>query len=356
MVMPTMRGPRMVNLGQRGMGVGFRTPPFVPEQGRESPPIENPASARDMALADVLSQPIEVQSGGFGEALARSLAGGLRGRAMMGQYQQQLDAQTRDQKRQDMADELARQEHDMQMQRGQADLAAALAPPERWSEPFDLGGAQVQRNEANNQIRSIVPRPPPVAAGGASGGAPRPVQLQGADARQLSRIQTAAESARGLRGLVDEFAANLANQDTFPGAGLQIWDPEARNMSALAARMTGLMRPAGSGATSDFEQRLYARGAPSVDNTREANMQIVEGLRRAADIADARQQFYEQYAAQSGSLLGAERAFQQSPEFAALTAAAGAAPATLAPSGVPEGITPEEWRAMTPEERALWQN
>lgn len=156
--------------------------------------------------------------------------------------------------------------------------------------------------------------------------------LRGPDANLMTDTRNTAANARGLRGLVQDFisaqttAQGAQGVGLGPGAGVQIWNPQIRNMSALAARMTGLMRPAGSGATSDFEQRLYARGAPSVDNTPEANAQIAQGLLKAADIADARQFFYEAYAEAYGSLNGAEQAFQASPEFRGLTGEQTAAP------------------------------
>lgn len=151
--------------------------------------------------------------------------------------------------------------------------------------------------------------------------------LRGPDAALMTRTRETAEGQRGLRGLVQEFQALQSQQRTGPGAGINplnggiLLDRETRGMDALAARMRGLMRPAGSGATSDFEQRIYARGAPSIDNTPEQNAVIIDGIIRATEIADARQFFYEEYAAAYGDLNGAERAFQASPEFAQLAGA-----------------------------------
>jgi hypothetical protein len=127
-------------------------------------------------------------------------------------------------------------------------------------------------------------------------------------------------------------------------------------MDALSARMLGLMRPTGSGATSDFEQRIYARGAPSIDNTPEQNAAIIDGIQRATQIADARQFFYEQYAEQNGSLNGAERAFQGSEDFSGLANVRGNNGGGSSDAGrPPSGVTQQEWNAMTPEERRLFQ-
>lgn len=397
-----------INLGAPSLQIGRRGqfPQLPPEllamaQGKtmqaQAAPSDN--RARDYGVAEALANPASVESGGWGETVAEALASGLRGRMARTERQGALDTETRTRKQEDgqrMAVADALQNFDpanpsalieglRQQAPAQAlDLATALAGreagQEHWGEPYDMNGVTVQRADRSNQVRPVVTpnsttvyQPPSGYRGtpeglepipGGPGDPSRPgapgQTLRGADARQLTRIQTTAESARGLRGLVDEFAANLENQDTFPGSGVQVWDAEVRNMSALAARMTGLMRPVGSGATSDFEQRIYARGAPSVDNTLEANRLIIEGIRKLGDIADARQMFYEEFAAQNGSLLGAEQAFQQSDDFRHLTNQAGGqqqqpSVTQQGPEGAPPpGISPDEWRVMTPEERALF--
>lgn len=201
---------------------------------------------------------------------------------------------------------LAAQEQNplLQAQIAQGDLAA-------------VGTAMNMRMQANQQIISAMD----VIARANSPQAARP--LRGADGAMMTRIRESAESARGLRGFTQEFNQSLQRAQQRgvilgPGTGVQIWDPDVANMSALGARMLGLMRPTGSGATSDFEQRIYARGAPGVDRTPEANAAIIDGIERLGAISDARQFFYEDWAQQFGTLNGAERAFQSSPEFQAL--------------------------------------
>lgn len=381
-----------------GLSYALQLPPELrPEQQMMKPAQQSAtpyaSGARTHGIAEALSETPRVQGGSILEAVTAALTGGLRGRDAQDERQMALDDRTTEQKQAAQDRALALEDRQGSQQLQQAQIAHLLAgdQPE-----WQTNGTTPYRVSPDGQVElgsGEIPRPPPASmifqppsgyAGTQQGLTPipggpadpsRPGQpprpLQRADAQQLTRIQTAAENARGLLGLVDEFSTNLDQQPTFPGSGAQVWDPEIRNMTALSARMTGLMRPAGSGATSDFEQRLYARGAPSVDNTREANRQIIDGLRRLAEISDARQMFYEEYAA-GGSLLGAERAFQQSPEFQALTSdpgeAAGAAvgagaapPSPRASTGnsndeqPPEGISPEEWRVMSPEERALFR-
>ena len=149
-----------------------------------------------------------------------------------------------------------------------------------------------------------------------------------------------------------QFQQQNAVQGTGPGAGLQIWDPEIKGMSANQATMTGYMRVPGSGATSDFEQRLYARGAPSIDNTREANDQIIKGIDILARASEGRQFFFERYAQERGTLLGAEEAYQQSPEFKQLEEQERA---IYAPAGANGGAkeTPEQRRARLAKQFGL---
>lgn len=189
--------------------------------------------------------------------------------------------------------------------------------------------------------------------------------LRGPDASLMTRVRESAEAGRGLRALASDFASNLQRQETGPVSGSafnpnRYLDTELQAMAAAQSRMTGLMRPSGSGATSDFEQRLYSRGAPNIERTPEANQQIIAGIERLGQIADARQFFYEDYAEANGSLNGAERAFQQSEEFLAMTGNSDDKDEKDVDFGdsdqPPDGVTPEEWSVMTPEERALWQN
>ena len=55
---------------------------------------------------------------------------------------------------------------------------------------------------------------------------------------------------------------------------------EAEVAQAIQAQLTGLARVPGSGATSDFEQRLYMQSVPRLGNTREGNMQLIDMGRR----------------------------------------------------------------------------
>lgn len=86
-----------INLGQSAAQIGLaQALAQQPQQQRRV--VGDPkapqygASARNYGLAEAL-QPIEVTSGGWGEALAEALAGGLRGRAAQSERQQAVDAE-----------------------------------------------------------------------------------------------------------------------------------------------------------------------------------------------------------------------------------------------------------------------
>lgn len=150
--------PLMLSQGGAGLAYGLQ-PPQQMVQALAQPPSEKRGpqydrGAMNAGMMEALS-PIQVESGGWGEAIAEALAAGLRGRSMRDMRQDEMNQETRTQKIED-------ESLDMQRQLQQAQLQRALTgdPTERWSDPFELGGAQVQRNELTNQHRAIVPRPP----------------------------------------------------------------------------------------------------------------------------------------------------------------------------------------------------
>ena len=166
-----------INLGQRGLSIG-RYGPQIPQMPPQMQPQagqvvgdKDPqygASARAYGLAEAL-QPIQVESGGWGEALAEALAGGLRGRAAQDQRQGEVDQEQWDQNRaqkqeQGVSDALANfdpsnpqgmVENLRGVAPGQAlDLATALAgrgPQQQYGELERIDGRLGQRNQATNQ-------------------------------------------------------------------------------------------------------------------------------------------------------------------------------------------------------------
>lgn len=80
-------------------------------------------------------------------------------------------------------------------------------------------------------------------------------------------------------------------------------------MRGLASKMTPTERPAGSGATSDFEQRLYREAIPSPDKPGPVNANIRAFRQAMVDDAQQLQDFKEQYLNQYGHLNGVNKAW-----------------------------------------------
>ena len=86
-------------------------------------------------------------------------------------------------------------------------------------------------------------------------------------------------------------------------------DPQFQEMSGIASVLQGQARPAGSGATSDFEQRLYRQGVPSPDKQGRVNQSIIEYQRGVVAEESDRLAFNEDFFRRNGSLNGAQEAW-----------------------------------------------
>lgn len=100
-------------------------------------------------------------------------------------------------------------------------------------------------------------------------------------------------------------------------------------MIAKQNQLAPIQRPEGSGATSDFEQKMYKAAVPNIGNTGNTNAQIRLSAEAIHEVRKARLSFYESYLAKFGHLNGAERAFAPQVKaieerFAPLVAAYGA--------------------------------
>lgn len=82
-----------------------------------------------------------------------------------------------------------------------------------------------------------------------------------------------------------------------------------REMESITARLTPMMRPPGSGATSDYEMRQYRLGTVSIDNPGPTNQKIRENFVQNLDLGRAELAFKEKWLAERGSLTGADEAW-----------------------------------------------
>lgn len=151
-----------INLGgyatQIGRGGQFRTPATPPQRSPAQPAQATPdiqREARAYGLAEALSEPIEIGSGSWAEALAEGLAGGLRGRAASRMYAAELErnqAQSqREQQSQGIQDDLRR----AQIEALQAEARQAGIPD--WSpvprEEMLPGARYGERNRRTGETR-----------------------------------------------------------------------------------------------------------------------------------------------------------------------------------------------------------
>ncbi len=81
-----------VGLQQRQQGA-LRSQPYTMSSRNTGADIER--ESRNYGLAEALADPIQVTSGGWGEALAEAVAGGIRGRTAMDARRQELEGEQR---------------------------------------------------------------------------------------------------------------------------------------------------------------------------------------------------------------------------------------------------------------------
>jgi len=110
---------------------------------------------------------------------------------------------------------------------------------------------------------------------------------------------------------------NMLNPINFPGMirrnlpGGVKYSPELQTMESITVPMQGAMRPQGSGATSDFEQKLFSKGVPGIDKLGPANQSIIANRIAVINEQQDRLNFKEKYLATHGTLNGAEQEFQK---------------------------------------------
>lgn len=82
---------------------------------------------------------------------------------------------------------------------------------------------------------------------------------------------------------------------------------QAQEMDAIADRLTPKMREPGSGATSDFDAKMFRSATVGRTKKPEANTAIAEAVKARAQLLQDRSQFMRDYITVNGHLDGAER-------------------------------------------------
>jgi hypothetical protein len=102
----------------------------------------------------------------------------------------------------------------------------------------------------------------------------------------------------------------LQHQDWNPIHGLvEMVNPRLKEMSGIASTLQGKARPVGSGATSDFEQRLYRMGVPSPEKAGPVNDSIENYMRGVLNEENDRLAFQEEFIRRNRTLNGAQEAW-----------------------------------------------
>lgn len=82
-----------------------------------------------------------------------------------------------------------------------------------------------------------------------------------------------------------------------------------KEMAGIASALQGKARPVGSGATSDFEQRLYRMGVPSPEKKGPTNQSIIAYMKGVLQEESDRTAFDEEFLRRNGSLSGSQEAW-----------------------------------------------
>jgi hypothetical protein len=198
-----------------------------------------------------------------------------------------------------------------------AELIRRGVPPQRLAQ---AGYAQVARQGETGLIAPPLAAPDAVAARAAYGkdygmlrdareaaGRIGPVDAQLERFQQLNQTQrTGGIQHQSYEGFEK---VNPFNWLGMIGEQFARYDPEIKGMSAIASELQGKARPPGSGATSDYEQRLYRQGVPSPDKPGDVNDAIVTYMRSTMNEETDRLAFQEEFLRRNGSLSGAAQAW-----------------------------------------------
>ena len=126
-----------------------------------------------------------------------------------------------------------------------------------------------------------------------------------ADSDSAKKAQALAQEAARFQALNAQTGTGGVSDRIPGGQWVQSFGDNYNEMQAISARLTPSMREAGSGATSDFDARMFQRGTVGVDKPREVNDAIAAGLIKRAKQAQDYADFRSTYLEQNGTLTGA---------------------------------------------------
>lgn len=91
----------------------------------------------------------------------------------------------------------------------------------------------------------------------------------------------------------------------------KIADSDLQEMDSISSKIIPKLRQPGSGATSDFDARMFGKGTIGIDKDRKANNAIAEGLLAKSKQDFDRAEFMRTYLEANGSMRGAENSWSK---------------------------------------------
>ncbi|WP_430439004.1 hypothetical protein [Shinella sp.] len=169
-----------------------------------------------------------------------------------------------------------------------------------------------------------------------------------ADMQQLADLGTQIKTGRGAEALITfgPYAEAL-------GIDVEGLEP-AQAYKSIVDRLAPNMRPAGSGATSDFDARQFLNSLPNLGNTPGANeiinqtfQAIAQNKMEASAIARRAQLGQMKWQDAEDQISKLPNPYMRFKDWQKQSKASEAK--------VPEGMDPADWEFMTPEEKRLFQ-
>lgn len=135
---------------------------------------------------------------------------------------------------------------------------------------------------------------------------------------QDSDMVQSADKARNNLADSKRFMELMDQQDTggfllntpLVGSLMTTFDPELNEMKKIQDRLTPQQRTPGSGATSDFDAKMFQNSLFGVDAPKQSNQAVVAAMQAKSQMELDRQSFLTDYLNANGHLNGADKAWQ----------------------------------------------
>jgi len=140
------------------------------------------------------------------------------------------------------------------------------------------------------------------------------IRMGEADRKKVDKLIGAGSTASLMANDIDRFL--FLNEKTETGGQYGVWgakgltsafDPEFAEMRSLSDKLTPAMRQGMPGAASDRDVAMFKSGTVGVERDYEANVNIGQGLKAAAQNKVDKAAFYDNYHNERGHTRGAEQ-------------------------------------------------